>query len=48
MKTVKQFEAINYIETPRRCDAPVKIDQIFEARMRVFLRSRLKRSKGLK
>ena len=48
MKTLNQVEVINYIETPRRCDAPVKIDRILEARMRVFLRSRLKRSKGVK
>lgn len=40
MKTIKDFEPVSYIEIPRRKDAPVKIDEILEARMREFLRVR--------
>jgi hypothetical protein len=40
MKTKKTPEAANYIETPRQCNAPVKIDEILEARMRAFMRAR--------
>jgi hypothetical protein len=40
MKTKKKAELVAYIETPRRTDAPVKIDEILEARMRAFMRAR--------
>lgn len=40
MKTIATNEVITYIETPRRNDRPVKIDEILEARMREFLRLR--------
>jgi len=44
MKTVETFELISYIETPRRCNAAVKIDEILAARMQAFMRvRRLKR-----
>ena len=40
MKTTENFELIGYIETPQRCNAPVKIDEILAARMQVFMRAR--------
>ena len=40
MKTTQTSDYITYIETPRHCNAPVKIDEILEARMRAFLRAR--------
>jgi hypothetical protein len=40
MKTIETSPIIEYIETPRHCDAPVKIDAILEARMRAFMRAR--------
>jgi len=40
MKTNQPHELIDYIETPRRNDAPVKIDEILEARMKEFIRVR--------
>lgn len=40
MKTIKELEVINYIETSHRSGRPVKIDAILEARMRKFLRLR--------
>jgi hypothetical protein len=44
MKTTNGIELITYIETPRRCNNPVKIDVILEARMKAFLRAkRIKR-----
>lgn len=35
-----------YIETPRRCTAPVRIDEMLEARMQAFVRTRTARLKG--
>lgn len=43
MKTVKEFEYISYIETPRRSSDLVKIDVILQARMRAFLEARSSR-----
>jgi hypothetical protein len=40
MKTKKSFDVMNYIETPRRNDQPVKIDEILKARMQEFIRLR--------
>ena len=40
MKTAQTNELITYIETPRHCDVPVKIDEITEARMRAFVKAR--------
>jgi len=40
MKTAQPSEIITYIETPRHCDSPVKIDEILEARMRAFVKAR--------
>ena len=40
MKTAQLNEIITYIETPRHCDVPVKIDEILEARMRAFVEAR--------
>jgi hypothetical protein len=40
MKTNRELDLINYIETPRRKDVPVKIDEILEARMKEFIRVR--------
>lgn len=40
MKTNQPYELIDYIETPRRKYAPVKIDEILEARMKEFIRVR--------
>lgn len=40
MKTAQTSEYITYIETPRHCGVPVKIDEILEARMRAFLKAR--------
>jgi len=41
MKKAQVNDLLNYIETPRqRCDVPVKIDEILEARMRTFLKAR--------
>lgn len=40
MKTAKTKEIITYIETPRHCDVPIKIDEILQARMRAFMKAR--------
>ena len=41
MKKAQMNDVLNYIETPRRrCDVPVKIDEILESRMRTFLKAR--------
>jgi len=47
MKTERINEYVTYIETPRHCDAPVKIDEILEARMRAFLKTRRVRQLGI-
>lgn len=47
MKTASTGENVTYIETPRLCDAPVKIDEILEARMRAFLKARSIRQLGI-
>lgn len=40
MKTLRTLEQPEYIETPRRCTSPTKIDEILEARLQAFLRAR--------
>jgi len=40
MKTAVEIPLIEYIETPRHCVAPVKIDAILEARLQAFKRAR--------
>ena len=40
MKTAQTRELITYIETPRQSGAPVKIDEILQARMRAFTKAR--------
>lgn len=40
MKTARKLPTIEYIETPRFHQGPVKIDAILEARMRAFMRAR--------
>ena len=37
-----------YIETPRHCVAPARIDEILEAGMQAFVRTRIARLKGVK
>jgi hypothetical protein len=45
MRKIPPITYVEYIETPRRCDVPVKIDKILEERMKAFLKARhLKRS----
>ena len=40
MKTVEEKSVlIEYIETPRQCNAPIKIDAILEARLKAFKRA---------
>lgn len=40
MKTPEEKPAlIEYIETPRQCKTPIKIDAILEARLRAFKRA---------
>lgn len=41
MKTPFELDAVEYLETPRRNDVPVKIDKILEARMQKFLSMRM-------
>jgi len=40
MKAEQTSELISYIETPRQCDVPIKINEILEARMRAFIKAR--------
>lgn len=40
MNVRKYRESISYIETPRRCTTPVKIDEILEARLKAFVKVR--------
>jgi len=40
MKTAQTNEIITYIETPRHCGVPVKIDTILAARMQAFMKAR--------
>ena len=40
MKTAQTNEIINYIETPRHCEVPIKIDEILQTRMRAFIKAR--------
>ena len=45
METTLQNGEIAYIETPRRCDTPVKIDEILNERLKAFMKAR--RARGI-
>lgn len=38
--TVEQPVLIDYIETPRQCNSPIKIEEILEARLQAFKRAK--------
>lgn len=40
MQTTQHTENNTYIETPRQHSAPVKIDEILEARLKAFMKAR--------
>lgn len=44
MKKPINLFTVHYIETPRRVEAPVRIDVILQQRMKTFLASRKERT----